>query len=161
MTLPAIDQSWRQPPDEINDLILLQRYLGFAVTNSSLTVLIEAMNSTAELLPAAVTSVQAMLDEIAALEETYADEVDIGTAHQGNLKEYEGPIQGTTLSQDDRQTKLGPLEYDTSLLKERKVFADGASAQGERMKRRAELTARIRQTLNLRTLTSSDQLIRS
>lgn len=161
MTLPAIDSTWRQPPDEINDLILLQRYLGFAVTNSSLTVLIEAMNSTAELLPAAVTSIQAMLDEIVSLEEAYADEVDAGTAHLANLKEYEGPIQGTTLTQDDRQTKLGPLEYDTSLLKERKVFSDNVSAQGERLKRRAELVRRIAQTLNLRLPGETGLLIRS
>lgn len=161
MTLLAINSSWRQPPSETEDLALLQRYLGFAVTNSSLTALIEAMNSTAELLPAAVTSIQAMLDEIVTLEETYADEVDAGTAHQGALKEYEGPIQGSTLSQDDRQTKLGPLEFDTSLLKERKVFADGASAQGERLKRRVELVGRIRQTLNLRSPYESGVVIRS
>ena len=160
MTLPAIDPAWRQSGDP-QDLILLQRYLGFAASNSSLTVLIEAMNSTAELLPAAVTSVQAMLDEIVALEETYADEVDAGTAHLANLKEYEGPIQGTTLTQDDRQAKLGPLEFDTSLLKERKVFSDGASAQGERLKRRAELVGRIAQTLNLRLPNQSGLIVRS
>lgn len=161
MTRPAIDPTWRQAPSETQDLVLLQRYLGFAVTNSSLTVLIEAMNSTAELLPAAVTSVQAMLDEIVTLEESYADEVDAGTAHLANLKEYEGPIQGTTLTQDDRQTKLGPLEFDASLLKERKVFSDGTSAQGERLKRRAELVGRIAQTLNLKLPNQSGQIVRS
>lgn len=159
MTLPSIDALWRQPPAAINDLMLLQRNLGFAITNASLTTLIEAMNSTAELLPAAVGSIQLMLDEITTLENTYADEVDAGTAHQGNLREYEGPIQGSTISSDDRRTDLGPLKFDTSLLKERKVFADGASPQAERTKRRAFLVGQIRQSLNLPTPNGGGSLL--
>lgn len=161
MTLPAIDNLWRQPPAATNDLMLLQRYLGFAITNASLTVLIEAMNSTAELLPPAVGSIQGMLDEITTLEEAYADEVDAGTAHQGNLKEYEGPIQGKTISSDDRRTDLGPLKFDTSLLKERKVFTDGASPQSERLNRRAFLVSQIRRSLNLKSPDNNGMLIRS
>ena len=160
-TLPAIDPLWRQPPAATNDLLLLQRHLGFAITNASLTVIIEAMNSTAELLPAGVAMIQAMIDEITALEEAYADEVDAGTAHQGSLKEYEGPIQGATISSDDRRTDLGPLKFDTSLLKERKIFSDGASPQGERLKRRAYLVGQIRQALNLRSPSIGATLIRS
>ena len=149
----APDPLWRPTPSSTrNDRDLIRTYLGWPATEGSLVELTQQMNSVATLSPSTVGQIQGWLDEIVNLEEVQADEVDAGTAHLGSAEEYEGPIPGTTPTKEERESSVGKLSWDTSLLKARYKFGSGnarASAQGQRDERIQLLIGRIAGALNV------------
>jgi hypothetical protein len=168
MTLPTVDPLWRPNNTSavINDLELIRTYINWPASEGSLIELIQQLNSVAKNSPATVTQVQSWIDEIRDLEETQADAVGDGTAHLGNAEEYEGPIPGTSPTRAQQLSQAGKLTWDTSLLKARYRFGNGAraSAQGQRDERITLLVSRIARALNVYTLpvsTSSGMLLRS
>jgi hypothetical protein len=163
--LPDLDTLWRPNANNnaINDLALIRTYIGWPATVASLTELIQQLNSVASISPSTVVQVQTWIDEVIELEQTQADEVADGTAHLSNLKEYEGPIQGKTITEDIKTSQLGKIQYDTSLFKNKLVFSDGlrSTPQGQREERIGILTRRIMQACNLQSSFYSSSLIRS
>jgi len=156
MALPAVDPLWRPnlASPGINDLGRIRMLINWPASDASLTWLIQQLNSVASVSPSTVPQVQAWLDEITTLEETQSDEVDSGTAHLSNAEEYEGPIPGVTITQEQRQSQVGKLSWDTSLLKARYKFGGSAraTAQGQRDERIELLTGRIATALNVQRL---------
>jgi hypothetical protein len=148
--LPDLDTSWRQT-STINDRELIRTYLNYPASESSLTLIIQQMNSVASVSPETVERIQAWLDEIIELEETQADAVADGTAHLGNVTEYEGVIPGTSPTRDQQLNQAGKLAWDTSVLKARYSFDGSArsTAQWQRDERRGSLVSRISQAIGI------------
>ena len=118
MAIPTLNALWRpNGGSNINDRELIREYALWPLSEYNLTQLTATMNRIAQVSPAAVASVQGWIDEIETLEQNWADQVEDGTAHLGNVESYEGPAPGTTLTRQDRQTKADVLEWDSSLLK--------------------------------------------
>lgn len=162
-TLPDLDPLWRPNASNsiINDRELIRTYINWPATISSLTQLIEQLNSVASISPATVVQVQSWLDEIIDLEQTTADEISDGTAHLSNLQQYEGPIPGVKLTEDDRRTQVGELQWDSNLLKNKLVFNGGmrSTPQGQREERIGLLIKRITQACNLQPYRGESGLI--
>lgn len=164
-SLPNLDPLWRPNTSNgaVNDRELIRTYIKWPATIASLTELIMQLNSVASISPATVTQVQAWLDEVVELEQVQADEIADGTAHLSNLQEYEGPIPGKTITEELRQSKLGEIEYDTTLQKNRLVFSTGlrSTPQGQREERISKLISRITQACNLEIYNPGGVLMRS
>lgn len=148
--LPDLDLSWRQT-GVINDRELIRTYLNYPASEASLTLIIQQMNSVASVSPETVERIQGWLDEIIELEEIQADAVADGTAHLGNVKEYEGVVPGTSPTRDQQLNQAGKLAWDTSVLKARYSFDGSArsTAQGQRDERRGSLVSRISQAIGI------------
>lgn len=163
--LPDLDILWRPNTSNaaVNDRELIRIYINWPATIASLTELIQQLNSVASISPPTVTLVQGWLDEIIELEEIQAGEINDGTAHLSNLQEYEGPIPGKTITQDDRLTQAGKLQWDSALLKSKLTFSSGprSTPQGQREERIKTLIHRIAQSCNLQIYNPSGLLIRS
>ena len=152
-TIPTLNALWRPNAGSTrNDRELIRGYAGWPVSAYNLTQLTSALNRVADTSAAAVTQVQAWIDEIEDLETTWADQVADGTAHLGNVQEYEGVTPGTTLTRADRQTKADVLEWDASLLKVRYTAGTRGdqTAGGVLASRINELKAKVLQTLGLK-----------
>jgi hypothetical protein len=118
MAIPTLNALWRPNNGSvIDDRELVRGYALWPLSEYNLTQLTSIMNRIAQVSPAAVASVQGWIDEIETLEQNWADQVEDGTAHLGNVESYEGPAPGVTLTRQDRQTKADVLEWDSSLLK--------------------------------------------
>ena len=140
------------PPWRSGDRELIRGYAGWPVSAYNLTQLTASMNRVAEASTAAVVAMQRWIDEVEGLEADWADKVSDGTAHLGNVQEYEGPKPGATLTRQDRQTKADVLEWDSSLLKVR--YSAGSrpdsTVGGVLSARIEELKAKILQGLGLK-----------
>lgn len=156
MAPPAVNALWRPntASPKIDDLGRIRALICWPASDTSLTWLIQQLNSVASVSPNTVLQVQAWLDEVTTLEETQSDEIDSGIAHLSNAEEYEGPIPGVTLTKEERESQVGRLSWDTSLLKARYRFGSGAraTAQGQRDERIELLTGRIATALNVQRL---------
>lgn len=164
-TLPDLDPIWRPNTNNnnIHDRELIRTYIKWPATIGSLTQLTEQLNSLASISPVTVTQVQNWLDEIIDLEQSTADEISEGTAHLSNLQEYEGPIPGVKITEDDRRTQAGELQWDSNLLKSKLKFNGGlrSTPQGQREERIRNLVNRIAQACNLRIHNEYGSIIRS
>lgn len=152
-TIPTLNALWRpNAASARNDRELIRGYAGWPVSAYNLTQLTSALNRVADTSAAAVTQVQAWIDEIEDLETTWADQVADGTAHLGNVQEYEGVTPGSTLTRADRQTKADVLEWDASLLKVRYTAGtrSDSTAGGVLTARVSQLKAKVLQTLGLK-----------
>lgn len=161
MTLPAIDPLWRQTT-EVSDFLLLRRWLSVPGHESSLIYLIEAMNTMARIVPSDIPTVQSWLDAIVELDDANTAEINAGTAHLGEVEEYEGPKLGAEITDDQRRTQLDVIQWDAGLLKERRKFRTGAvsTAQGQRNQRIARLVREIALALHWK-VSSGPSLVRS
>ena len=116
--IPTLNALWRpNTASTRDDRELIRSYANWPVSNYNLTQLTVALNRVADTSTATVTQVQAWIDEVEDLEQSWADQVADGTAHLGNVSSYEGPAPGTTLSRDDLKKRADVLEWDTSLLR--------------------------------------------
>lgn len=153
MTIPTLNALWRpNGASVIDDRELIREYALWPLSEYNLTQLTATMNRIAQVSPAAVTSVQGWIDEIETLEQNWADQVEDGTAHLGNVESYEGPTPGTTLTRQDRQTKADVLEWDSSLLKVKYQagLRSDSTAGGVLHARVDKLKAKLFQTLGIK-----------
>ena len=134
------------------DRELIRSYALWPVSAYNLTQLTSAMNRVAEASTDAVVKVQSWIDEVETLEQNWADQVEDGTAHLGNVQSYEGPAPGVTLTKADRQTKADVLEWDTSLLKVNYQAGSrsDSTAGGVLAARVSSLKGKILQTIGIR-----------
>lgn len=168
MTIPTLNALWRPNGGSvIDDRELIREYALWPLSEYNLTQLTATMNRIAQVSPAAVTSVQGWIDEIETLEQNWADQVEDGTAHLGNVESYEGPTPGTTLTRLDRQTKADVLEWDSSLLKVKYQAGrrSDSTAGGVLHARVDKLKAKVFQTLGIKPYDgdggSGSRLVRS
>ena len=168
MAIPTLNALWRpNGGSSINDRELIREYALWPLSEYNLTQLTAIMNRIAQVSPAAVTSVQGWIDEIETLEQNWADQVEDGTAHLGNVESYEGPTPGTTLTRQDRQTKADVLEWDSSLLKVKYQAGkrSDSTAGGVLHARVDTLKAKVFQTLGIKPYDgdggSGSRLVRS
>jgi HAMP domain-containing protein len=168
MTIPTLNALWRPNGGSvIDDRELIREYALWPLSEYNLTQLTATMNRIAQVSPAAVTSVQGWIDEIETLEQNWADQVEDGTAHLGNVESYEGPTPGTTLTRQDRQTKADVLEWDSSLLKVKYQAGrrSDSTAGGVLHARVDKLKAKVFQTLGIKPYDggsgSGSRLVRS
>lgn len=168
MTIPTLNALWRpNGASVIDDRELIREYALWPLSEYNLTQLTATMNRIAQVSPAAVTSVQGWIDEIETLEQNWADQVEDGTAHLGNVESYEGPTPGTTLTRQDRQTKADVLEWDSSLLKVKYQAGrrSDSTAGGVLHARVDNLKAKVFQTLGIKPYDgdggSGSRLVRS
>ena len=168
MTIPTLNALWRPNGGSvIDDRELIREYALWPLSEYNLTQLTATMNRIAQVSPAAVTSVQGWIDEIETLEQNWADQVEDGTAHLGNVESYEGPTPGTTLTRQDRQTKADVLEWDSSLLKVKYQAGrrSDSTAGGVLHARVDNLKAKVFQTLGIKPYDgdggSGSRLVRS
>jgi HAMP domain-containing protein len=168
MTIPTLNALWRPNGGSvIDDRELIREYALWPLSEYNLTQLTATMNRIAQVSPAAVTSVQGWIDEIETLEQNWADQVEDGTAHLGNVESYEGPTPGTTLTRQDRQTKADVLEWDSSLLKVKYQAGrrSDSTAGGVLHARVDKLKAKVFQTLGIKPYdggsVSGSRLVRS
>ena len=168
MTIPTLNALWRPNGGSvIDDRELIREYALWPLSEYNLTQLTATMNRIAQVSPAAVTSVQGWIDEIETLEQNWADQVEDGTAHLGNVESYEGPTPGTTLTRQDRQTKADVLEWDSSLLKVKYQagLRSDSTAGGVLHARVDKLKAKLFQTLGIKPYDggsgSGSRLVRS
>jgi len=168
MTIPTLNALWRPNGGSvIDDRELIREYALWPLSEYNLTQLTATMNRIAQVSPAAVTSVQGWIDEIETLEQSWADQVEDGTAHLGNVESYEGPTPGTTLTRQDRQTKADVLEWDSSLLKVKYQAGrrSDSTAGGVLHARVDKLKAKVFQTLGIKPYDgdggSGSRLVRS
>ena len=168
MTIPTLNALWRpNGASVIDDRELIREYALWPLSEYNLTQLTATMNRIAQVSPAAVTSVQGWIDEIETLEQNWADQVEDGTAHLGNVESYEGPTPGTTLTRQDRQTKADVLEWDSSLLKVKYQAGrrSDSTAGGVLHARVDKLKAKVFQTLGIKPYDgdggSGSRLVRS
>ena len=165
MAVPTLNPLWRSSPRDDRELI--RDYALWPLSEYNLTQLTATMNRIAQVSPAAVTSVQGWIDEIETLEQNWADQVEDGTAHLGNVESYEGPTPGTTLTRLDRQTKADVLEWDSSLLKVKYQAGkrSDSTAGGVLHARVDKLKAKVFQTLGIKPYDgdggSGSRLVRS
>ena len=168
MAIPTLNALWRpNGGSSINDRELIREYALWPLSEYNLTQLTAIMNRIAQVSPAAVASVQGWIDEIETLEQSWADQVEDGTAHLGNVESYEGPTPGTTLTRQDRQTKADVLEWDSSLLKVKYQAGkrSDSTAGGVLHARVDKLKAKVFQTLGIKPYDgdggSGSRLVRS
>lgn len=155
--LPTLNALWRPnntgpSPQARDDRELIRYYAGWPTSQYNLQQLTSVLNRVADTSAATVARVQAWINEIEDLEETWADQVADGTAHLGNVSSYEGPLPGTTLTRDDLRKKADVLEWDTTLLRV-KYDTGGrsdATAGATIANRMAQLKQRIFQTLGIK-----------
>lgn len=123
------------------------------------------MNRVAETSTDTVTAIQGWIDKAESLQQDWDDKIEDGTAHLGNAAEYEGPIPGQTLTDEDRRSKLDVIEWDTSLRKVRTVTGgrSDATAGGLINGKIASLKADILQALGIQAAGGSRtvRLVRS
>lgn len=161
--IPTLNALWRTTPRDDRELI--RGYAGWPVSAYNLTQLTSILNRVADTSTATVTQVQAWIDQVEDLEQSWADQIDDGTAHLGNVASYQGPAPGTTLSRDDIKKRADVLEWDTSLLQVK--YEAGArpdsTAGGVLAARIGQLKARILQTLGIQAADGGGQamLLRS
>ena len=168
MTIPTLNALWRpNGGSTVDDRELIRGYALWPLSAYNLTQLTATMNRIAQVSPAAVASVQGWIDEIEVLEQNWADQVEDGTAHLGNVESYEGPAPGATLTRQDRQTKADVLEWDSSLLKVKYQAGrrSDSTAGGVLHARVDKLKAKVFQTLGIKPYDgdagSGSRLIRS
>ena len=168
MTIPTLNALWRpNGGSNRDDRELIRGYALWPLSAYNLTQLTATMNRIAQVSPAAVASVQGWIDEIEVLEQNWADQVEDGTAHLGNVESYEGPAPGVTLTRQDRQTKADVLEWDASLLKVKYQAGrrSDSTAGGVLHARVDQLKAKVFQTLGIKPYDgeagSGSRLIRS
>lgn len=167
--IPDLHPLWRPndnglAPKTREDRELIRQAASYPATELGLFSLTVAMNDLARISPAAVLQIQRWVNEIEELNASWSGEVLDGTAHLGNVESYEGPIPGRTITEDDRQSKLGPIEYDTSLLKVKTSGGGAAATKGAVTAGRiATLQERICEALNIRQQgqASTGRLLRS
>lgn len=161
--IPTLSQLWRTTPRDDRELI--RGYAGWPISNYNLTQLTTILNRAADTSAATVTQIQTWIDEVENLEQNWADQIDDGTAHLGNVQSYQGPAPGTTLSRDDIKKRADVLEWDTSLLqvKYEAGTRPDSTAGGVLAARIAQLKARILQTLGIAGMSDAGQaqLLRS
>jgi hypothetical protein len=162
--IPTLNPLWRTTPRDDRELI--RGYAGWPVSAYNLTQLTSVLNRAADTSAATVTQVQAWIDQVEDLEETWADQVADGTAHLGNVASYQGPAPGTTLTREDRQKRADVLEWDTSLLQVsyQAGTRSDSTAGGVLATRIAQLKGRILQTLGIKAFdggAGDAQLLRS
>ncbi|MFM2158623.1 MAG: hypothetical protein RLZZ124_1097 [Cyanobacteriota bacterium] len=154
--IPTLNPLWRTTPRDDRELI--RGYALWPVSSYNLTQLTSVLNRAADTSAATVTQVQAWIDAIEDLEETWGDQVADGTAHLGNVQSYQGPAPGTTLTREDRQKRADVLEWDTTLLQVR--YESGgrsdSTAGGVLAARIAQLKGRIFQTLGIKPFDGGD-----
>lgn len=160
MTLPTLNPLWRS--DSINDRELIRIYSGAPATGVNMAALTNAMNLMAEASPAAVASCQKAIDEIEDLEATWADRVSAGTSVLSAAQEYDGPIPGVTLTQEDRMRRADVVEWDSSLLRVKYSTGGGASTEGSHMAARVEaLKQQVLTAIGFQGYSSAGRVIRS
>jgi hypothetical protein len=147
VALPTPSAPWRSTDRET-----LRQYLAWPATGYNLTQLTGAMNRLAGDSPETVVAIQGWMDEIDTLTQDWADEVSDGTAHLGDVAEYEGVAPGVKLTRQDRLIKADVLEWSPDLLKTRIVASGAASStkSGQRSARLAGLYGRIFSAIGLR-----------
>ena len=148
--IPTLNTAWRQTSSK-DDRELIRSYANWPVSNYNLTLITNAMNRAADASAASVAQVQKWIDEAEDLESNWADQVENGTAHLGNVESYEGVTPGSTLTRQDRQTKADVLEWDSSLHKVRYVTGSRAdsTAGGVLSQRIKLLRGKVLQALGL------------
>ena len=147
MATPSTLSPWRSTDRE-----LIRQYLAWPATGYNLTQLTSAMNRMAVDSVDTIAPIQGWIDEIERLTQDHADRVEDGTAHLGNVAEYEGVAPGKTLTRDDRKRRADVLEWDTSLHSVR-IVSNGSAASTETGQRAARITglkAQIVMALGLR-----------
>lgn len=152
-TIPTLNALWRPTGSSSrDDRELIRSYVGWPVSAYNLTQLTSVLNRAADTSAATVTQVQAWIDAIEDLEETWADQVADGTAHLGNAASYQGPAPGTTLSRDDLKKRADVLEWDTSLLQVKYDSGNrsDSTAGGVLAARMQQLKGRIFNTLGIK-----------
>jgi hypothetical protein len=126
MPVPAVLAPWRAGPP--SDRELIRQYLAWPATGYNLTQITAAMNRMVGDSPDTIPAIQGWIDETETLTQDWADKISDGTAHLGNVAEYEGPAPGVTLTRDDLKKKVDVLEWDTSLNRRRVVTGGRADA---------------------------------
>lgn len=169
--IPDLNPLWRPnqsgpSPQDRDDREQIRQAAGLGATRLEIYTITMSMNDLAEVSAAAVSSVQGWIDEVIELEEVWAGKVIDGSSTLGSLREYEGPQPGAALSEDDRTQKIGPIEYDTSLLRVRMVAASEHDSERAHVAGRVELLrGRIVDTLALpprgRRMGGGTRLVRS
>lgn len=165
--IPDLNPLWRPNAGSArDDRELIRGYANWPVSAYNLTQLTTALNRVADTSAAAVSHVQGWIDEIEDLSDTWADQVADGTAHLGNVQEYEGPAPGVSLSRQDRQTKADVLEWDASLLKVRYTAGSrgDSTAGGVLSARVSQLKAKVLQAIGIEEFaggSGSGRLLRS
>ena len=161
--IPTLNALWRTTPRDDRELI--RSYAGWPVSAYNLTQLTSILNRAADTSAATVTQVQTWIDEVENLEQSWADQLEDGTAHLGNVASYQGPAPGTTLTRDDLKKRADVLEWDTSLLSVKYEAGNrpDSTAGGVLSARIAQLKARILQTLGIAGMSDAGQaqLLRS
>lgn len=151
--IPTLNALWRpNGASTRDDRELIRGYANWPVSAYNLTLLTSILNRVADTSAATVTQVQRWVDEIETLEQNWADQVEDGTAHLGNVQSYEGPTPGANLTRDDIRKKADVLEWDTSLL--RVSYQSGgradATAGGTIANRIMQLKGRILETCGIK-----------
>ena len=166
--IPTLSALWRPNQGSTrDDRELIRGYALWPLSAYNLTQLTSIMNRVADTSAATVAQVQRWIDEIETLEQNWADQVEDGTAHLGNVESYEGPTPGATLTRQDRQTKADVLEWDSSLLKVKYQAGrrSDSTAGGVLHARVDTLKAKVFQTLGIRPYDgdggSGSRLVRS
>ncbi len=161
--IPTLNPLWRTTPRDDRELI--RGYAGWPVSAYNLTQLTSILNRAADTSAATITQVQAWIDEVETLEQSWADQIDDGTAHLGNVQSYQGPAPGRTLTREDLKKRADVLEWDTSLLQVRYEAGSrsDSTAGGVLAARIAQLKGRILQTLGIAGMSDAGQaaLLRS
>jgi hypothetical protein len=154
--IPPLNALWRPnetgpSPKTREDRELIRQAASYPATELGLFSLTEAMNDLARVSPATVAQIQRWINEIEELQSIWSGKVLDGTAHHGNVDSYEGPIPGRVITEDDRESKLGPIEKDTSLLKVKLSGGGAAATEGAVTAGRiAALQERIVEALGIR-----------
>jgi hypothetical protein len=157
MTLNPVDPLWRPngtgpAPADRDDRDLIRQYAKAPATYSSLETITICMNTVASNSPSTVARVQAWIDEIEDLETTYATQVASGTAHLGNVEEYEGLRPGYEPTRQDLVKKADVLEWDIESLARVRIKTGGgamATTSGVLWERINQLKGQVLQACSL------------